>query len=78
MGSSPSRSQISLSFPTGRCPEPLANYLETLVFNPTLRKSMGQEGRQWAESMGWDMVAKKITQAYASLSHSELTPVVGV
>ena len=61
-----------------RCPEPLANYLETLMFNPALRKAMGQEGRRWAESMGWDMVAQEITQAYASLSRAELTPVVGV
>ena len=50
-----------------RCPEPFADCLEVILSSKGLRRSMGQAARQWAEGMGWEMVAEETQRLYDSL-----------
>lgn len=51
-----------------RCPEAFASSLEMIISNKKLQHSMGLAARRRAEGMGWDEVAARITDVYASLT----------
>ena len=50
-----------------RCPEAFASSLEMIISNKKLQHSMGLAARRRAEGMGWDEVAARITDVYASV-----------
>ena len=50
-----------------RCPEPFADSLEVILSSKGLQKSMSRAARQWAEGMGWEMVAEETLRIYSSL-----------
>ncbi len=47
-----------------RCPEPFANWLETLLSSEALRRSMGLAAHQRARRMSWESVTKKMVEVY--------------
>lgn len=49
------------------CPEPFANWLETLLSSEELRQKMGAAAYQFAQSMGWEQVSAQILGIYTSL-----------
>jgi len=49
------------------CPEPFANWLETLLSSDDLRRKMGAAAYQFAQSMGWEQVSARILGIYESL-----------
>ena len=49
---------------TWRCPEPFANCLEALLFNPSLKREMGRSARTWARTLSWGRVARRMDHAY--------------
>lgn len=49
------------------CPEPFANWVETLLSNEELRHRMGEAGLQFARTMGWTSIATRIAELYGSL-----------
>ena len=51
-----------------RCPEAFASSLEMIISNKKLQHSMGLAARRRAEGMGWDEVAARITDVYASVT----------
>ena len=54
-----------------RCPEAFANSLEMILHNGSLRESMGQAARRWAETMSWDAVAARLLGIYRELSAAD-------
>ena len=53
------------------CPEPYAQRLDMILSNPDLQASMGRAAREVALDMGWEGVAQKTTELYASLMGTE-------
>ena len=50
------------------CPEPYAQSLDVLLSDPALRESMGKAARAKAQTMGWNGVAHRMLDFYASLN----------
>ena len=45
-------------------PEALAQAIKQLLDNPTLRKTLGTEGRKWADQFTWDRIAAEQERVY--------------
>jgi D-inositol-3-phosphate glycosyltransferase len=50
-----------------RCPEPFAERLDLLLTNETLRRSLGEEARQVAQSYRWPEIAEQVEDVYHDL-----------
>jgi D-inositol-3-phosphate glycosyltransferase len=50
------------------CPEPFANWLETLLSSEDLRRRMGAAAYQFAQSMGWEQVSARVLDIYSTLA----------
>ena len=49
------------------CPDAFADRLEVLLANETLRRSMGEAARSYAQGVGWDRTAALTAEVYESL-----------
>ena len=58
------------------CPEPFAERIEMLLENESLRKSLGEVARDAVSRYGWDKVAARVLEVYASL-RARPEPVAG-
>lgn len=50
-----------------RCPEPFAQYIDTLLANPVLTQTMGAAARRKALGMGWCRTADTMLNCYSSV-----------
>lgn len=53
-----------------RCPEAFAGSLEMILYNDSLKHSMGHAARESAEGMSWHAVARQLLDIYDSLNRS--------
>ena len=60
-----------------RCPEAFAQRLDTLLAAPELRRAMGRAAREKALSMGWNGVADRMLDYYATLASGPWSALAG-